>query len=199
MKKRNLDKSAINALFVVLITTLLHKIAGGSLPNLIFLSGFWSALTAIFYAISRNQITWQKTLIVSMISQPFIHGSLHSQHSSSLQCAPTTHHHATVATNMCSSLASSNTQGDSASIYMILAHLFAIILIQISTQITLQVIQMASLKVKNFWMFSFDINVILIKIEIKLIQNFLENIKSLIDSILQDILIRRGPPIPINS
>jgi hypothetical protein len=82
---------------------------------------------------------------------------------------------------------------------MILAHLFAIILIQISTQLTLQLIQMASLKVKNFWMFSFDINVILIKIEIKLIQNFLENIKSLIDSILQDIFIRRGPPIPINS
>ena len=199
MKKRNLDKSAINALFVVLITTLLHKIAGGSLPNLIFLSGFWSALTAIFYAISRNQITWQKTLIVSMISQPFIHGSLHSQHSSGLQCAPTSHHHVTVATNMCSSLASANTQGDSSSISMILAHLFAIMLIQISTQLTLQAIQMASLKVKNFWIFSFDINVIPIKIEIKLIQNFLENIKSFIDSILQDIFIRRGPPIPINS
>jgi hypothetical protein len=82
---------------------------------------------------------------------------------------------------------------------MILAHLFAIMLIQISTQLTLQAIQMASLKVKNFWIFSFDINVIPIKIEIKLIQNFLENIKSFIDSILQDIFIRRGPPVPINS
>jgi hypothetical protein len=100
---------------------------------------------------------------------------------------------------MCSSLASANTQGDSSSISMILAHLFAIMLIQISTQLTLQAIQMASLKVKNFWIFSFDINVIPIKIEIKLIQNFLENIKSFIDSILQDIFIRRGPPVPINS
>jgi hypothetical protein len=182
-----------------LITTLLHKIAGGSLPNLIFLSGFWSALTAIFYAISHNQITWQKTLIVSMLSQPVIHSSLHSQHSSNLQCTPTSHHHLTVATNPCSSLASANTQGDSASIYMILAHLFAIMLIQISTQLTLKAIQVASLKAKNSWIFSFDINVILIKIEIKLIQNFLENIKSYIDLIFQDTLIRRGPPVPINS
>jgi hypothetical protein len=199
MKKRNLDKSAINALFVVLITTLLHKIAGGSLPNLIFLSGFWSALTAIFYAISRNQITWQKTLIVSMISQPFIHGSLHSQHSSSLQCAPTTHHHASVATNPCSSLASANASGDSSSILMILAHLFAIMLIQISTQLTLKAIQVASLKAKNSWIFRFGTYINPIKIEIKVVQNFLENIKSYIDLIFQDTLIRRGPPVPKNS
>jgi hypothetical protein len=199
MKKRNLDKSAINAVFVVLITTSLHNIAGGSLPNLIFLFGFWSALTAVFYVISHNQITWQKTLIVSMISQPVIHGSLHSQHSSSLQCTPTSHHHLTVATNPCSSLASANASGDSSSISMILAHLFAIMLIQISTQLTLKAIQMASLKAKNSWIFRFDINVIPIKIEIKVVQNFLENIKSYIDLIFQDTLIRRGPPVPINS
>jgi hypothetical protein len=166
---------------------------------LIFLSGFWSALTAIFYAISRNQITWQKTLIVSMISQPIIHGSLHSQHSSGLQCAPTSHHHVTVATNMCSSLASTNTQGDSSSILMILAHLFAIMLIQISTQLTLKAIQVASLKAKNSWIFRFGKYINPIKIEIKVVQNFLENIKSYIDLIFQDTLIRRGPPVPINS
>jgi hypothetical protein len=134
-----------------------------------------------------------------MISQPFIHGSLHSQHSSSLQCAPTTHHHATVATNMCSSLDSSNTQGDSASIYMILAHLFAIMLIQISTQLTLKAIQVASLKAKNSWIFRFGTYINPIKIEIKVVQNFLENIKSYIDLIFQDTLIRRGPPVPKNS
>jgi hypothetical protein len=199
MKKRNLDKSAINAVFVVLITTSLHKIAGGSLPNLIFLFGFWSVLTAVFYVISHNQITWQKTLMVSMISQPVIHSSLHSQHSSSLQCSPTSHHQITVATNPCSSLASANASGDSSSISMIFAHLFAIMLIQISTQLTLKAIQVASLKAKNSWIFRFGTCINPIKIEIKVVQNFLENIKIYIDSIFQDSLIRRGPPVPINS
>lgn len=199
MGKRDLDKSAINAVFVVLITTSLHKIAGGLFPNLIVLFGFWSALTAVFYTISHKQIRWQQTLFVSMISQPIIHGSSHSLHSSSLQCAPSSHHHLIVAINPCSSVISANAQSDNSSISMILAHLFAIMFIQISTKLNIQAIQMATLNSKNSWFLRFDLNLTPIKIDIKIVKNFLENIKYYVDSVFQDTLIRRGPPVPINS
>ena len=200
LRKRNLDDAAVQSAFVVFLTVILHKLAGGLIPNLIIIFGLWVILTCLFFTISNKQITWQKTLIISMISQPVIHNFFHSEHFSQLVCAPNSHsNHLSINQTSCSDITTSTAHTNSSSINMVLAHVFAIIMIQICSKITAESLKVVYCEIKRTWFVVVRIFNFLIQINFNEIKHYIQQISSKLNYTFEVDLLRRGPPALLNS
>jgi hypothetical protein len=195
MYKRNLDDSALRGLYLASLTVLFHKIAGGFIPNLFILFLIWLIFTAIFYFISNRKITWQKTLFLSMISQPFLHIFFDSGKIKQISCASVIQSHHVGELGQCSTNYDLAHHSSYSGTLMILSHLFAILLIQLFSLITTRTLKVVFYQIKAICLIALTPIESKIFIDKKIFKNFSKQINLLIRALIILQIGRRGPPL----
>lgn len=194
MKK--IDRIGLQSGFLVLITLILHHFAGGQVPNVLIIFSIWLAffiLGSIFFKFFK---TLNGSLVFSLVSQPILHFIFEKTAvNTSFTCVGMNNHSSHSVSRSCNEIANSGHSHAGSLTVMIIFHILAIFFIQIFVILADEVINKTKIYINRIWNFVNNN-----KSNLKFL-NPLKNSRLipvnlfLLDLVLKNIVIRRGPPI----
>ena len=194
MKK--IDQIGLRSGLLVLVTLILHHFAGGQVPNVLIIFAIWLAFFILGSIFFKFIATLNGSLFLSLVSQPFLHFIFEKTAvKSNVACVGIDNHSSHVLSRSCNEIVNSNHSHSGSLTVMVIFHILAIFFIQIFAILAEEVINKTKIFINRIWNFVNQNKPNLKKLNPLKVNKEIPVNLFILELVLKNIVIRRGPPI----